>query len=145
MYFNVKPCSVYSQKQVDRALYALKSAEAVSTLTLETVLKALDRHVTVAECAVRGHLTVELDMMVLVVPTRPRPSLLQLQACASEAEKLANLVRLASPKIVTELSLGALIAARVVHNVVDSGAATLPPPLVLTLAPALFLLLRSFR
>lgn len=66
-----------SQKQVDRALYALKSSQAVSELTLDTVLRALSRHVTVAECAVRGHLTVELDLMVLVVPVRPEPSPLQ--------------------------------------------------------------------
>ncbi|KAG8240943.1 hypothetical protein J6590_098182, partial [Homalodisca vitripennis] len=133
---------LYSQKQVDRALYALKSTQAIRALTLQAVLRALDRHVTVAECTVRGHLTVELDILVLVVPVRPAPSLLQLQACVSEAEKLSNLVRLASPKLVSELSVGTLTAARVVHNVVVSGGKALWPTPSLALTPALFLLLR---
>ncbi|KAG8279611.1 hypothetical protein J6590_100929, partial [Homalodisca vitripennis] len=135
---------LYSQKQVDRALYALKSTQAIRALTLQAVLRALDRHVTVAECTVRGHLTVELDILVLVVPVRPAPSLLQLQACVSEAEKLSNLVRLASPKLVSELSVGTLTAARVVHNVVVSGGKALWPTPSLALTPALFLLLRCW-
>lgn len=145
----------YSQKQVDRALYALKSSESVSAMTLETVIEALDRHVTVAECVVRGSLTVEMDLMALVVPLRPSPSQLQLQACVSEAEKLANLVRLASPKLVAELSLGSLTAARVVHSEVHNaghtlraGVGTFTPTFLLllgTLTPSLFLLLREHR
>ncbi|XP_054265987.1 reversion-inducing cysteine-rich protein with Kazal motifs [Macrosteles quadrilineatus] len=133
---------LYSQKQVDRALYALKSSQAVSALTLQTVLRSLDRHVTVAECGVRGHVTVELDLMVLVVPTRPSPSPLQLQACVGEADKLANLIRLASPKLVAELSLGTLTAARVVHNVVESNAANVNVKLSWSMTIMLFILVR---
>lgn len=67
---------------------------------------------------------------------------LQLQACVSEAEKLASLVRLASPKLVAELSLGTLTASRVVHNVVDSGGSAASSAATFSLVSALFLLLR---
>ena len=106
---------LYSQKQVDRALYALRG-NAVSALTLEAVLRALERQVQVAECAVRGYRTVEMDLFVLVQAIgRDTPSDLQLEACVREAEKLANLVQVASPRVLSELSLSALMTATIVH------------------------------
>nr|CAD7455214.1 unnamed protein product [Timema tahoe] len=93
---------LYSQKQVDRALYILRG-NTLSALTVHAVLTALERQVQVAECAVRGYLTVETDLFVLVQPvgsTRP-PSDVQLEACIREAEKLANLVRGSSPRVLT--------------------------------------------
>nr|CAD7402243.1 unnamed protein product [Timema cristinae] len=103
---------LYSQKQVDRALYILRG-NTLSALTVHAVLTALERQVQVAECAVRGYLTVETDLFVLVQPvgsTRP-PSDVQLEACIREAEKLANLVRGSSPRVLSELSLSALTTA----------------------------------
>nr|CAD7595599.1 unnamed protein product [Timema genevievae] len=107
---------LYSQKQVDRALYILRG-NTLSALTVHAVLTALERQVQVAECAVRGYLTVETDLFVLVQPvgsTRP-PSDVQLEACIREAEKLANLVRGSSPRVLSELSLSALTTATEIH------------------------------
>lgn len=119
---------LYSQKQVDRVLYALRG-NAVSALTVRAVLQALERQVQVSECTVRGYLTVEMDLFVLVqaVGKNP-PSDLQLEACEREAEKLANLVRGASPRILSELSLSSLTTATVVHIPVYSSARSVLPP-----------------
>lgn len=118
---------LYSQKQVDRVLYGMRG-NAVSALTLRAVLQALERQVQVAECTVRGYLTVEMDLFVLVqtVGKNP-PSDLQLEACEREAEKLANLVQGASPRILSELSLSPLTAATVVHIPVYSSARSVLP------------------
>lgn len=81
-----------------------------------------------AECSARGHLTIELDLMVLVIPVTPRPSALQLEACVREAEKLASLIHRGSPRILSELSLSALTEATVVHSEVTSAASLLVFP-----------------
>ncbi|GFG31799.1 hypothetical protein Cfor_04236 [Coptotermes formosanus] len=118
---------LYSQKQVDRVLYALRG-NAVSALTVRAVLQALERQVQVAECTVRGYLTVEMDLFVLVqaVGKNP-PSDLQLEACEREAEKLANLVQGGSPRVLSELSLSSLTTATVVHIPVYSSARSVLP------------------
>jgi reversion-inducing cysteine-rich kazal motif protein len=118
---------LYSQKQVDRALYALRG-NAINALTVKAVLQALERQVQVAECAVRGYLTVEMDLFVLVQAVgRNPPSELQLEACEREAEKLANLVQGASPRILSELSLSSLTTAMIVHIPVRSSAVNVLP------------------
>ncbi|XP_021916359.1 reversion-inducing cysteine-rich protein with Kazal motifs isoform X1 [Zootermopsis nevadensis] len=118
---------LYSQKQVDRALYALRG-NAVSALTVKAVLQSLERQVQVAECAVRGYLTVEMDLFVLVQAVgRNPPSELQLEACEREAEKLANLVQGASPRVLSELSLSSLTTATIVHIPVRSSVVNVLP------------------
>lgn len=112
---------ISSQKQVDRALYALRGG-TMSTLRVRAVLSALQRQVQVAQCVVRGHLTLEQDLMVLLLPTRSSPSQIQLDACVREAEKLATLISNSSPRIVSELSLSPLIAAHVVHTEIVNSA-----------------------
>lgn len=98
----------------------------------------------VAECTVRGYLTVELDLIVLVTPVTQHASELQLEACSREAEKLASLIRRSSPRVLSELSLSALTAATVIHTVVNS-AGILHITLPYYIVPALFLLLRWSR
>lgn len=69
-----------------------------------------------AQCALTGYLSVELDIVVIVRSTVQRPSELQLEACVREAEKLASLVRRQSPRVASELSLSALTASTLVHT-----------------------------
>lgn len=107
---------LYSRKQIDRALYALHG-HSLSSLTLKSILEALERQIQVAQCALTGYLSVELDIVVIVRSTVSRPSDLQLEACVREAEKLASLVRRQSPRVASELSLSALTAATLVHTV----------------------------
>lgn len=110
---------LYSRKQIDRALYALQG-HSLSSLTLKSILEALERQIQVAQCALTGYLSVELDIVVIVRSTVKKPSDLQLEACVREAEKLASLVRRQSPRVASELSLSALTAATLVHTVEHS-------------------------
>ncbi|XP_015375740.1 PREDICTED: reversion-inducing cysteine-rich protein with Kazal motifs-like [Diuraphis noxia] len=116
---------LFSQKQVDRVMHTLKRP-TVNALNTKSVLRALDRHVLVAECVVRGHLTIYQDLLVLVESTVRNPTRLQLEACIRESEKLSTLVETSSPRIMIDLSLSTLISASPVHEVVtddDTNAA----------------------
>lgn len=110
-----------SQKQVDRVMHTLKRP-TVNALSLKSVLRALDRHVQVAECVVRGHLTMYQDLLVLVESTVRNPTRLQLEACLRESEKLATLVESSSPRAMADLSLSALISASPVQDLVANSA-----------------------
>lgn len=107
---------LYSRKQIDRALYALHG-HSLTSLTLKSILQALERQIQVAQCSLIGYLSIELDIVVIVRSTVRNPSDLQLEACVREAEKLASLVRRQSPRVASELSLSALTAASWVHTV----------------------------
>lgn len=106
---------LFSNKQLDRALYALKDKDTYP-LTLKALLNALNRQIQVAQCILRGYLTIEQDLFILVETTEMYPSDLQLEACVREAEKIASLINRQSPRVVSELSLSSLTAATVVHT-----------------------------
>lgn len=106
---------IYSRKQIDRALYALKG-HSITSLTLQSILQALERHIQISECVLRGYLSIESDIFVMVQSTELKPSKLQLDACVREAEKIASLIRRHSPRIASDLSLSALTAATIVHS-----------------------------
>ncbi|XP_073979383.1 reversion-inducing-cysteine-rich protein with kazal motifs isoform X2 [Rhodnius prolixus] len=112
---------LFSQKQIDRTVNSMDS-ELADSFLVESIMKALNRQVQVAECTVRGYLTVETDLLVLVTTTKKNPSSIQLGACIVEAEKIAVLIQRSSPRIVSELSLSALTAATIVHQPVNSSA-----------------------
>lgn len=105
---------LYSTQQINRALYTLQNKDT-RPLSLRALLKALERQIQVAQCALRGYLSMELDIVVLVQTTERYPSALQLEACVREAEKIASLVNRQSPRVVSELSLSSLTAAKIVH------------------------------
>lgn len=107
---------LYSRKQIDRALYALHG-HSLSSLTLKSILKSLERQIQVAQCSLTGYLSIELDVIVVVRTNVDQPSDLQLEACVREAEKIASLVTRQSPRVASELSLSALTSAIVVHMV----------------------------
>lgn len=106
---------LYSSRQIDRALYALqnKSAEPVS---LRGLLKALQRHIQVAQCTLKGFLSIEANIFIIVQTTEKYPSELQLEACVREAEKISSLIKQQSAKIASELSLSCLTTAITVHS-----------------------------
>ncbi|KAL1122056.1 hypothetical protein AAG570_003462 [Ranatra chinensis] len=134
---------LFSQKQIDRALHAL-NGQPIEAFTVEAIIRGLQRQVGVAECSVRGHLTLEGDILVLVVPTVVGgPSVLRFEACLREAEKLAILVQRESPRIVSELSLSVLTAATIVHQHVPAAALSASMPSLCTLISSSALLLIS--
>lgn len=105
---------LYSKKQIDRALYGTNISASV--INLHNVLTALERHVKIAECALRGYLTIETEIFVTVESLLQNPTDLQLSVCVLEAEKIADLINRDSALITTDLGLSALSYALVVHT-----------------------------
>lgn len=90
------------------------------SVALEVLLSALARQIQVAQCVLRGMMTPDLDIFVIVQPTSKRPSPLQLRACVAETEKLVTRISERSPRITTEVLLGALTRAEIAHSYVSS-------------------------
>lgn len=111
---------LYSKKQIDRALYGTNISATV--INLSNVLKSLERHVQIAECALRGFLTIEKEIFVTVESMLRNPTDLQLNVCVLEAEKLADLINRDSVLISTDLGLSALSYALTVHTQSTSSA-----------------------
>lgn len=105
---------LYSNKQFDRAVYATNFTENV--VTLHNILKALERHVTIAECVLRGYLSIEMEIFLSVESVLEHPTDLQLEVCVLEAEKIADLINRESVLITSDLVLSALSYALVVHT-----------------------------
>lgn len=111
---------LYSKKQIDRALYGTNISSSV--INLKNVLSALERQVKIAECALRGYLTIEMEIFVTVETILDHPTDLQLRVCVLEAEKLAELINRESPLISSDLGLSALSYALTVHTYPTQGA-----------------------
>ncbi|XP_030025973.2 reversion-inducing cysteine-rich protein with Kazal motifs [Manduca sexta] len=111
---------LYSKKQIDRALYGINISASV--INLNNVLKALDRHVKIAECALRGYLTIETEIFVTIESLLQNPTDLQMQMCVLEAEKIADLINRESALITSDLGLSALSYALIVHSEPSRGA-----------------------
>lgn len=105
---------IYSRKQIDRALSALKGKNT-DILTLKGILRALDNLIQVVHCRVSGYLTIEADIFVIVHTTGEDSSQLQHEACIREAEKIAALIDTQSHRITSDLALSALTVANVVR------------------------------
>ncbi|XP_038222339.1 reversion-inducing cysteine-rich protein with Kazal motifs isoform X2 [Zerene cesonia] len=105
---------LYSKKQIDRALYGTNISASV--INLKNVLSALERHVKVAECALRGYLTIEMEIFVTIESILKNPTDLQLKVCILEAEKIADLINRDSALITSDLGLSALSYALIVHT-----------------------------
>lgn len=104
---------VYSRKQIDRAMYALKGRHT-HLLTLHGVLRRLESLIQIGQCRIAGFLTMETDLFVTVQSTEEQPGFVQVEACGREAEKIATLIETQSHRIVSELALSALTVANVV-------------------------------
>ncbi|XP_055594196.1 reversion-inducing cysteine-rich protein with Kazal motifs [Uranotaenia lowii] len=104
---------VYSRKQIDRALYALKGRDT-EILTLKSILQSLERLLQTVECRISGQLTFENDIFVIVENLSRNPNHLQVEICAREAERLATLIRTQNHRITSELNLSALTVANLV-------------------------------
>lgn len=90
------------------------------SVTLEVLLSALARQIQVAQCALRGMMTPDRDIFIVVQATSKRPSILQLRACVAETEKLVTRISERSPRIAAEVPLGALTRAEIAHSYVSS-------------------------
>lgn len=90
------------------------------SVTLEALLTALGRQIQVAQCAVRGMMTPDRDIFIVVQPITKKPSTLQLRACVTETEKLVTRISERSPTIAAEVPLGSLTRAELAHGYISS-------------------------
>lgn len=105
---------------MDRIYYTMDEDVDKDSVTLEILLSALARQIQVAQCVLRGMMTPDLDIFILVQPTSKRPSTLQLRACVAEIEKLVTRISERSPRITAEVLLGALTRAEIAHSYISS-------------------------
>ncbi|KAH8322411.1 hypothetical protein KR067_003099 [Drosophila pandora] len=132
---------MYSRKQFDRAMYALRT-QSSNLLTLHGVLQQLDGLVQVSECQLTGFLTMEVGIFAALVPSSSirRPTRIQLDACAREAEKISALINAQSPRITTNLALSSLTVSHLLEPTPNGAAyhgalAMWVLPLLLLLVP----------
>lgn len=130
---------IYSRKQIDRALFALKGKNT-DVLSLRSILRGLDNLIRVAHCRLSGYLTIESDIFVIIHTAGVNLSSLQREACIREAEKIATLIETQSHRITTDLALSALTVA----NVVRPEDLDLRFNLAISIKPCLSVLILSF-
>ena len=111
---------VFSRKQIDRALYALRGKNTES-LTLKAIFKSLQNLVQVSQCYLAGFLTFETDIFVAIHTIHKRPSAIQIETCKREAEKIANLIAAKSHYFTSDLGLSALTVANLVEPPISNG------------------------
>lgn len=112
---------VYSRKQIDRALYALKGQHK-DLLTLQSVLRELDSLIQVTECQLTGFLTMEVGIFVAIVPRASEPTRMQIEACTREAEKISSLITEQSHKITTNLILSGLTMSNMLDPNIENAS-----------------------
>ncbi|XP_034951773.1 reversion-inducing cysteine-rich protein with Kazal motifs isoform X2 [Chelonus insularis] len=110
----------FSKKQLDRIYYIMEEEIDKDSVTLESLLKGLQRQIQVLQCSIRGHVTPENDIFIIVQPTIKKPSALLFQACIAETEKIITRIIERSSKIIAEVPLGSLTRAEIVHGHVSS-------------------------
>ena len=115
---------IYSRKQIDRALYALRGKNTES-LTLKAILRSLEKLVKVSQCYLSGFLTFETDIEVIIYSSHKNPTTLQIEICDQEAEKIVNLIQTKSHYISSDLGLSSLTVANVVKPTISSSSNSL--------------------
>jgi len=96
--------------------------------------------VQVTECELRGYISPEQDIVVLLVPRFG--GRLQRKVCVAEAEKLVSLVKHGSGRLQAQLPLSILAGATVAHKPVGKSGTELAMPFSVTvLTAAIFLTL----
>ncbi|XP_018422723.1 PREDICTED: reversion-inducing cysteine-rich protein with Kazal motifs-like [Nanorana parkeri] len=82
-------------------------------VTVMDVLEKIRPHISVPQCDVFGYLSVESELVVLVVPVDIHPKAIQIEACNKEAEKINSLINSDSPTIASQVPLSGLITSEV--------------------------------
>lgn len=108
---------LYSQKLSDWSVEAIRDVHPV---VIQTIAEKFREHVKVTECEVFAYLSLESDIIVLVIAITDSPTKLQLEACVREAEKLKALIQQQSPTLLTELPLSFFTTATMIDPVPDN-------------------------
>ncbi|XP_070565253.1 reversion-inducing cysteine-rich protein with Kazal motifs-like [Ptychodera flava] len=107
-----------------RILYSTKVTNDVAEIlegpvTVFEIISQLRRHISVAECDLYGYLSIEGDIVVLVVPIVQNPTDLQVDACNKETLKLESIINSGSPVESSFVQLSGLTAAFAKTSVVN--------------------------
>ncbi|XP_063307994.1 reversion-inducing cysteine-rich protein with Kazal motifs [Pelobates fuscus] len=82
-------------------------------ITVLDILQKIRLHVSVPQCDVFGYLSMESELIVLIVPVDSHPKSIQIDACNKEAEKINSLINTDSPTLASQVPLSALITSEV--------------------------------
>nr|CAB3265511.1 reversion-inducing cysteine-rich protein with Kazal motifs-like [Phallusia mammillata] len=93
-------------------------------VTVHDIVWQLRSRLNVLECAISGQLTTEGDLAILIVSNVENPSLVQVEACSREAERLSRLINSRSPTLTSYLTLSPLTAATLSTSDHFNGAVT---------------------
>ncbi|XP_043478474.1 reversion-inducing cysteine-rich protein with Kazal motifs [Leptopilina heterotoma] len=110
----------YSRKQLDRILYMMDNEKDKDAVTLQALLNSLERHISIQMCSLRGMVTIDGDIVIVIVPVSKTPSAVELRACVLETERLVILIQHKSPSIIIEVPLSAITGAEVIHRQVSN-------------------------
>ncbi|XP_063421996.1 reversion-inducing cysteine-rich protein with Kazal motifs-like isoform X1 [Mytilus trossulus] len=100
-----------------RMLYSVNMVDVMTTsrpsgpITVSSILDVLSQQLMVRECDVFGYLNVETDLVVLVKPVTASPTLLQLEACIKETERIEYLIQNDSPLLKSHVTMTPLLLA----------------------------------
>ncbi|XP_019630428.1 PREDICTED: reversion-inducing cysteine-rich protein with Kazal motifs-like isoform X2 [Branchiostoma belcheri] len=102
---------------------------SIGPITVTQVIQQLRNHVSVPQCDVFGYLSIEGDIIAIVMPVTPNTTPLQVEACNQEAQKLGALINSGSPVIVSHVPLSFLTSASLhlaAVTMVSSATAAVP-------------------
>lgn len=124
-------------------------------VTVQQVVGALSRLLMVAQCDVFGFLSLEGDLVLLVSALAQQPSDVQVEACNSEAERLATHIGNGIPTLTLYLELSSLLLAPTqgarlhyrdpMYNVSAGASATALSGTLLTCAALLVIFTQTHR
>ncbi|PVD29570.1 hypothetical protein C0Q70_08824 [Pomacea canaliculata] len=98
---------LYDPRLVDMAAQRMEQGP----VTVQQLVRSLSRLLMVVQCDVFGYLSLEGDLVLIVLPLASQPSDIQIEACNSEAERLDGLISNQSPTLVAYLELSPLLLA----------------------------------
>ncbi|KAM6953658.1 LOW QUALITY PROTEIN: reversion-inducing cysteine-rich protein with Kazal motifs [Aplochiton taeniatus] len=108
-------------------------------VTVHEVLRILRLHISVPQCDIFGYLSLDSELVVLIVPVDQQPTALQIEACSKEAEKIDSLINYGSPTLVTHIPLSAFLTSEVKISTIRSAGSPRAAPSILAFTLALLL------
>uniref|UniRef100_A0A8C4VES7 Reversion-inducing cysteine-rich protein with Kazal motifs n=1 Tax=Gopherus evgoodei TaxID=1825980 RepID=A0A8C4VES7_9SAUR len=112
-------------------------------ITVLEVLQKIRLHVSVPQCDVFGYLSIESEIVILIIPVDQNPKPLQIEACNKEAEKIESLINSDSPTLASHVPLSALITSQVQVSYSISSSSVKAVPVLQTLLLSLILTLQA--
>ncbi|CAM5091872.1 unnamed protein product [Eretmochelys imbricata] len=112
-------------------------------ITVLEVLQKIRLHVSVPQCDVFGYLSIESEIVILIIPVDQNPKPLQIEACNKEAEKIESLINSDSPTLASHVPLSALITSQVQVSFSISSSSIKAIPVLQTLLLSLILTLQA--